>query len=147
MQIRPVEQVIQAMMAFPPIECPVAHRFTPGLYIRTVFMPRGTFVVGVKYRVEHPFTCYRGKATVWHETGEGRIVEGPAFGVTEEGTRRYFLIHEDTFWSNTYPNPENEKDPDKIMELMIFQEDFSEFVAPEDVKRLDMWREKKLWLV
>jgi hypothetical protein len=33
------------------------------------------------------------------------------------------------------------------MELMIFQEDFSEFVAPEDVKRLDMWREKKLWLV
>ena len=39
-----VDTLEQKIMGLPPADCPVVHRFTPGLYIREILMPKGTLI-------------------------------------------------------------------------------------------------------
>ena len=39
------DQVEAAFLEQPQADCPVTHRFGPGIYIREVLLPRGAYVV------------------------------------------------------------------------------------------------------
>jgi len=47
-QITPekIEQVESCMLKEEQVDCPVTHKFGPGIYIREVFLPAGSYVVG-----------------------------------------------------------------------------------------------------
>jgi len=104
------------MMKRPAQECPVVHRFTPGLYIREIFMPAGSVVVSKIHRTEHPFTVSQGRVRVFID-GVWEEIVAPYTGITKPGTRRVLTVIEDTVWTTYHPT--NLRDVDEIEHAII----------------------------
>ena len=73
---------------FEPINCPLVHRFTEGLYVREIFMPAGSLITSKIHNTQHQYFILQGKVSVWIDEGEEIFLEAPYIGVTEPGTRR-----------------------------------------------------------
>lgn len=98
-----------------PVECPLVHRFTPGLYVREIFMPKGALIVSKIHRTEHPYVISKGKVSVWTEGGVLHL-SAPHCGITKPGTRRVLYIHEDCVWTTFHPGPwPADTDPERIV--------------------------------
>ena len=113
-----LEPLRVALLSLPQVGCPLVHRFTPGLYIREIFMPKGTLVVSKIHKTEHPFVVSKGRVSVW--TADAGVVhlQAPHCGITKPGTRRLLYMHEDVVWTTFHPTQET--DVEKI-EAMIIQ--------------------------
>lgn len=97
-----LDRIEQLMAEMPPIDCPLVHRFTPGLYIREIFMPAGALITSKIHRTTHPFVISKGRAKVWtQETGWVELT-APHGGITQPGTRRLLYIVEDTVWTTVH---------------------------------------------
>lgn len=81
------------------VECPVRHIFTPGMYGREIFMPKGTVVVSKIHKTEHPYVVSKGTAHVFIEGVGWHTVQAPFSGITKPMTRRVLLIAEDCIWT------------------------------------------------
>lgn len=115
---RQVDRLQLACSQLPQIDCPLTHKFTPGLYFREIFMPQGSLVVSKVHKTEHPFVILSGAVRVW--TDESGILEfrAPYVGVTKAGTRRVLYITEDCRWITFHPTKETDlkKIEDQIIE-------------------------------
>jgi hypothetical protein len=124
------------ILKMPPRECPVTHRFTPGLYIREIFMPKNTILTSLLHLTTHPFFIMQGEFSVWHKGIEVQRIKAPYTGITEAGTRRLLYIHEDTIWTTCHVT--DLTDPDEIIES-ITSNDFNPLVDKTN-PRLNSWR-------
>ena len=120
------------------LNLPVTHRFTPGLYIREIFMPASvppieTVVTSRIHLTEHPFTVSKGKLKVWQEETGWVYIEAPYTGITKAGTRRLLIIAEDTIWTTYHLNPDDGRDPDKILDR-ITADHFDHLAGLKDFK-------------
>lgn len=94
-----VDEIEKILAPHPVIECPVTHRFTPGLYIREIFMPAGLICTSQIHRTRHPYVISKGQLLVFTPQ-EGTVrLNAPFTGITEPGTKRVLLIEEDTIWT------------------------------------------------
>lgn len=113
-----IDELESAMLDYEPIDCPVRHRFTDGMYIREIFMPKGeegktNVVTSLVHNTTHPFVVLKGKVEVYSENDGPQMIEAPYYGITRPGTRRVLLIHSDTVWITFHPTdikPENDSD-------------------------------------
>jgi len=111
---------IEAMMlAAPQIDCPVAHHFGHGIYMREVFMPAGTYIMGHAHRHEHMNIMLKGKMAVI-VNGEAKVIEGPYIFTGQPG-RKFAYIIEDTVFVNAYATEET--DVDKLEEMFVDKSD------------------------
>lgn len=102
-----VDAIQAAVERMPQVELPLTHRFTPGsgsatgMYIRTIFMPKGALVISKIHRTQHPFVVTKGRCMVWDRLAPGPPIEIRAghIGITMPGTRRILYIYEDTEWT------------------------------------------------
>lgn len=101
----------------PQVEFPLIHRFTPGLYIREIFMPAGAVLTSKIHKTEHPFVISKGRVSVYSEGQGVEMLVAPHTGVTKPGTRRVLCIHEDTVWITFHPTQET--DLEVIEQLLI----------------------------
>jgi len=90
------------------IDFPLVHRFVPGMYIREIFMPKGSLAVSVIHNTEHPYVCLKGDASVFIPGGEVVRIKAGHIGVTKPGTRRVLFMHEDTVWVTFHPCEDGE---------------------------------------
>jgi len=120
----------------PRVDCPVKHRFTPGLYIREIFVPAGTLFTSMEHRFEHPFVLCKGKIEVYSENEGAVIYEAPHCGITKPGTRRGVLALEDTIWITFHVT--DETDVEKIGEAILVPH-FNPLL-PDNNPRLEAWR-------
>lgn len=104
----------------PQVALPLTHRFTPGLYIREIFMPAGAFVASKIHRYEHPFVISQGVVSVYIPGEDAVMLRAPHTGITKPGTRRALYIHEDTVWITFHVNPDGLTDPDEIEERIAY---------------------------
>jgi hypothetical protein len=88
------------------IECPLVHRFTDGMYIRQIFMPKGSLVTSKIHNTEHPFTVSLGAAAVSIDGEAWDHIVAPYTGITQPGTRRVLYILEDCIWTTYHPIPD-----------------------------------------
>ena len=95
----------------------LTHRFTPGLYIREIYMPAGSVLSTKIHKTEHPFVISAGKVSVYSGNDGPQYIEAPYTGITKPGTRRFLVVHEDTIWTTFHPNPDELRD---IVELEKF---------------------------
>lgn len=95
-QINQLERAL--VQAFPPVDCQVRHSFTPGLYSRSIYMPKGTVITSKIHRCEHPYVVTQGSAMV-RVNGEWTAIIAPYHGITKAGTRRVLVITEDCVWT------------------------------------------------
>lgn len=105
----------------PAVEMPVRHHFAPGLYLREIFMPAGTLVVGKMHRTCHYNIITQGVVKLL--SNDGTITEHRAGDVflSNPGVKKVLYIVEDTRWLT--PHPTNKTD-------MIDLE--AELIVPED---------------
>jgi hypothetical protein len=105
---------------FDNVDCPLTHRFTPGLYTREILMPAGTMVTSMIHKTKHQFMVIQGKVSVFSENDGEQIIEAPYVGYTLPGTRRVLLIHENTRWITCHPtNVQPIDDTDKAIEEAV----------------------------
>lgn len=103
---------------FPRLNCPLVHRFVPGIYAREIFMPAGTFAVG-KIHLKAHLSVILGDIS-FASTVEGlRRVTGCETFECEAGIKRAVYAHEDTWWTTFHPNPTDERDLAKLEALLI----------------------------
>ncbi len=103
-----VNHLEKQLAKFPQVNLPLRHIFTPGLYVREIFIPKGTLCTTKIHKTEHPFVISAGSVSVW--TAEHGIVRyaAPFTGVTKPGTRRVIYANEDTIWSTFHPTRETD---------------------------------------
>lgn len=107
----------QALMEGVQITCPLVHSFTPGIYIRQIFIPAGAMITSRVHKTEHHFIILKGVIVV--KSGfEDVTYHAPYLGITEPGTRRALLAIEDTVWATIHANPDDITDPDLIVEAI-----------------------------
>lgn len=108
-----LEQLESHMLDLPQVECPVVHHFGPGIYIREVTLPAGTFAVGHAQRYDHLNIMLAGSVAVLGDDGEVKVLRAPMIFVGQPG-RKVGAVLETCIWQNVYPNPDNEHNVDVL---------------------------------
>jgi hypothetical protein len=89
------------------VNCPVQHHFSPGLYIREVFLPAGTVAIGHMQKTEHLNIFLKGRVSIVNENGGIDDLKAPMLFTGKPG-RKCGYIHEDVVWLNIYPTEETD---------------------------------------
>jgi SET domain len=108
-----LEQFESHMLDLPQVECPVVHHFGPGVYIREVTLPAGTFAVGHAQRYAHLNIMLSGSVAVLGDGGEVKALKAPMIFTGQPG-RKVGVVLETCVWQNVYPNPDEERDVDVL---------------------------------
>lgn len=106
-----------AMESLPQAEAHLDHIFCEGLYGRRWSAKKGVYIVTETWKVQNISSMIQGKAAVATEDG-WKIIEAPAFFITEPGTQRVMFMLEDVVFTTVHPNPTNERDTDKLLESL-----------------------------
>jgi hypothetical protein len=112
------EQMEKELLPLTQVDCPLTHRFAPGVYFREIFMPADTIVLGHEHKTEHFNVILTGRALVAMD-GEIQEVIAPAVIKSLAGVRKALLIIEDMRWCTVHPT--DETDLDKLEELLIIK--------------------------
>lgn len=115
------ELELKMVTDFDHVECPLVHRFTNKMYIREIFMPKGTLVTSKIHKSQHPYCVSKGVVSVKIDSGEWVTIEAPFTGITEIGTRRVLLIHEDCIWTTFHVNKDNCKDISTLENRLLYK--------------------------
>jgi hypothetical protein len=86
---------------------PTEDNFSDGVYARTIFMPKGTYVCGKKHKTRHLNFVMTGKAKLWME-GDMYEVEAPLMFESKEGCRKVLYIEEDMHWTTVHVTEETD---------------------------------------
>ena len=95
------------LLPLPQVDCPLRHRFAPGVYLREITMPAGTFVIGAEHNTQHFNIVLSGKALVMID-GELHEIIGPCTFVSMAGVRKVLYILEDMLWQTVHPTEETD---------------------------------------
>lgn len=97
--------------------CPLKHSFAAGVYVREIFIPKGTVLTGKIHRHSHPNFLMKGEVIVVTENGGREHLKAPLAMVSVAGTKRAVIALEDTIWITVHVT--NETDLEKIEEHVI----------------------------
>lgn len=126
-----VALIVEHMKGMPQVECPLVHRFAPGVYLRAIFMPADTVVIGKIHKTEHFNIIVTGACILVHEDGRREELRAPCTFVSKAGVQKVLYILEDTVWQTVHPTVET--DLSRLEEELILKEhsDMSELVKLE----------------
>ena len=97
--------------------CPLKHSFGDGIYVREIFIPKGTLLVGKIHRHSHPNFLLKGHVTVITEDGGIERLKAPLSMISPAATKRIVYAHEGTVWVTVHVTEEH--DIDAIEEEVI----------------------------
>lgn len=86
--------LISQMPAEHHTEMPVKHHFAHKTYVREMFSPAGSIVIGKTHRYDHTCIVLTGRAVVYSEHGVKEI-SAPSTFHSERGAKRLFVVLED----------------------------------------------------
>lgn len=99
--------------------CPLTHKFGGGMYLREIFIPKGTVIVGKIHRHAHPNFLMAGEVIVVTEEGGRERLKAPQAMISPAGTKRVVYALEDTIWATVHLNPSETQDLEKIEREVI----------------------------
>lgn len=106
-----IEQAERQMLEQPQVSCGLVHYFGPGVCIREVTIPAGTFAIGHHQNHEHLNYFIKGRVVMINDDGTTQELAAPMIFTGKPG-RKVGYILEDMVWQNIYPTTET--DVDKI---------------------------------
>lgn len=115
------------MRKLPQIEIETKHHFAPGVYMREVFIPKGSLVTGKIHKTEHLSILSQGEMSVLTEGGMKRLTASTVVK-SFPGIKRAVFAHEDSVWITVHPNTDNETEIEKLEDRLVVQT-FGEFEA------------------
>lgn len=125
-----VMRLEEELRKYPQLEEQLTHHFSPGIYARELFIPKGTILVGKIHRHAHLNVMTKGDISVLTEHGVKRL-STPCVIHSEAGIKRAGYAHEDTIWITVHSNPNDERDLDQLE---------AKFIAPsfEDLGEIEV---------
>ncbi len=106
-----IEKLARLCLKEEQVDTPVVHHFGPGIYVREVKIPAGSFAIGHYQNLEHLNFFLKGRITMIHEDGSKTEMTAPMIYTAKPG-RKVSFVHEDVVWLNVYP--ETERDIEKL---------------------------------
>lgn len=111
-----VDKAEQLMLQHPQAECPVIHRYGPGVYIRELHMKAGTFAIGHRQKKDHINLLLQGAVLMVNEDGSTKELRAPLFFIGPPG-RKIGYVLEDMVWQNIYATTET--DVNKLEDMFL----------------------------
>lgn len=93
---------------FQQTECPVVHRFAPGVYLREIHMPADTVVIGKVHKTEHFNILVKGACLIVHQDGTREELRAPMTFVSKAGVQKVLYILEDMIWQTVHVTQETD---------------------------------------
>jgi len=118
--------------------CPLVHSFADGIYVREIFIPKGTVVVGKIHKHSHPNFLIKGRVRVLTEYDGVQILEAPLSMISKAGTKRVVEALEDVVWVTIHDNPTDTQDLAELEKHIIAPsyEAYEKFKKGGRVKRI-----------
>ena len=92
-------------------ELPLDHQFVDGMYLRRLFIPKGSLIVGKIHKQDCINIVEKGDISVLSESGSKRVQSGFMI-VSPSGMQKVGYAHEDTIFTNIFRT--DETDPSKL---------------------------------
>jgi len=119
------------MLEMPQVECKTIDHFGLGVYMREIFIPDGTLVVGHSHKSAHINLLLKGSVLIQYGNLEQHRLDAPHIFNSPPGRKIVYAIGDVSFCT-IHPNPENVKDQDSLHELFVIKS--------------EIWKEKNLLL-
>lgn len=103
-----VSALCRELAALPQTDCPLVHRFAPGVYLREISMPADTIVIGRVHKTEHFNVILKGAALIVHDDGRREELRAPMTFVSKAGVQKVLYIIEDMIWQTIHVTPETD---------------------------------------
>lgn len=114
---RELREVQEELAQLPQVDCPLTHRFAPGVYLREIFMPAMSIIIGKIHRTSHFNLILQGRCLLINEDGSRTELQAPMTFVSEAGVQKVLIILEDTVWATIHST--NETDLTKLEAELI----------------------------
>lgn len=98
-------------------EFEVKHSFLNGMYMRELFIPKGSLLVGKIHKLDCLNIVSKGDLSILTETGSARVTAGYSV-VSPAGIQKVGYAHEDTVFVNVFRT--DEADVEKIEDVVAF---------------------------
>ena len=122
-----------------PVTMPVEHSFTEKQYIREFRAPANHTIVSKIHNTNYPLILLEGDVTIV-ESGAIKRVQAPFFSITEVGTMRAVIVHEDCYFITVHPS---EATNIVDAEEEIFAKTFEDVnVVPKDCSSIEKFIEQ-----
>jgi hypothetical protein len=128
-----VERLQGEMVKMPQAELTTEHCFSPGMYMRKVFRPAGTLIVGKVHKEPHFFLCAKGEIIAWTENGMKMLQAGDVVE-SKPGTKRVTLAVTDAIGITIHKT--DKTNLDEIEAELIEPDTTALFDANNDIKKL-----------
>ena len=117
-----------AVSGLPEPETRLQHTFIDGVYIRTLFIPAGSVIVGKIHKHAHGNILSQGNVIVFTEQGGQEFLSGPLVMVSPPGCKRAVYCETDTVWTTIHRT--DETDLAKIEDWVIARsyEEYEQYV-------------------
>lgn len=100
------------------VQIETQHEFSDGMVARTIRIPAGMLLAGVRHKHEHLNICH-GHILVKTEDGVVEI-EGHRVLPSMPGLERVGFTLAETVWTTVHLNPANERDITKLEDALVF---------------------------
>jgi quercetin dioxygenase-like cupin family protein len=128
-----VERLQEQMAVMPQAELVTEHQFSVGMYMRKLYRPAGTLIVGKVHKEPHFFLCAKGEIIAWTENGMKRLQAGDVVE-SKAGTKRVTLAVTDAIGITIHRT--DKTDLDEIEAELIEPDTTALFDANNDIKKL-----------
>jgi quercetin dioxygenase-like cupin family protein len=128
-----VERLQEQMAVMPQAELVTEHQFSPGMYMRKLYRPAGTLIVGKVHKEPHFFLCAKGEIIAWTENGMKRLQAGDVVE-SKPGTKRVTLAVTDAIGITIHRT--DKTDLDEIEAELIEPDTTALFDAKNNIKKL-----------
>tara|TARA_R100000995_G_C3474652_1_gene120230 strand:- start:132 stop:653 length:522 start_codon:yes stop_codon:yes gene_type:complete len=126
---------------------PLKHSFSDGIYVREMFLPAGTMIIGKIHIQDHTFFVLSGKILIITEDKEVEYT-APCYVQAPAGAKRIGYALKDTRWVNIYKNPDNigmnVEVTDDIVKQLEDQVVVDSFDVYDNIKKLENGEYKQL---
>lgn len=126
-----IDRLQAEMVKMPQAELMTEHHFSPGMYMRKVFRPAGTVIVGKVHKEPHFFLCAMGEIVAWTENGMVTLRAGDVVE-SKPGTKRVTMAVTDSIGITIHRT--DKTDLDEIEVELIEPDTTALFDARNDVK-------------
>jgi len=106
--------------------CPLKHSFSDGMYVREIFIPAGTILVGKIHKHAHPNFLMKGEVEVVTESNKREHLIAPLSMISPAGTKRVVRAITDTVWVTVHENKKNTSNLEKL-EKEIISPDYASY--------------------
>lgn len=102
-----IERAESLLFGMPQVDCPVIHKFAPGLYIREIHLKAGAIVVGNHQKLAHLNLFLQGKVQMIEAGLVTTLLTAPMQFVSPPGRKVGYIV-EDVIWQNIYATEETD---------------------------------------